>query len=398
VKHDLHTPLGQDKDRHRPAGPWRSPARWLGLACAAIVAGGAIAFSLSPDRLRDPAAASIDVAEIAAPTETAAPAAEEPLRPSPDPRQSGQSGANIATVDTGAGETVTIFRPGDRGTDGAVMLRGADGAQDTRFAHQPEPALLADSPFGPLPVRGADGRRPLDAYGRPWSGARGTRIAIVVGGLGLSQTGTQYAIETLPETVTLGFAAAGNSLQRWMQQARREGHEILLQVPFEPFDYPSVDPGPGTLTVDAGAEANIEDLSRAMARITNYTGVMNYMGGRYLAEPDAIEPVLRELADRGLLFLDDGTSARSSAPLIAETIGLPHATADIVLDTTRERGAILRQLDTLERAAVRSGSAIGVASAFDVSIDAIAEWVREAAARNIEIVGVAAVVDDPQKR
>ncbi len=63
----------------------------------------------------------------------------------------------------------------------------------------------------------------MDQYARPWSGARGTRIAIVVGGLGLSQTGTQRAIEALPEEITLGFAASGNSLQRWMQEARRGG-------------------------------------------------------------------------------------------------------------------------------------------------------------------------------
>lgn len=397
MKNDLHTPLGQDKDRHRPPGPWRSPKRWLGVASIAVVTGVAVALSLAPDPLRDPAPESIDVAEAPASSEPDM-AAEAPTGRPTDPRQSGQSGANISTMETAPGESVTIFRPGDRGSDGAVMLRGADAVQDSRFAHQPEPDLLEDSPFGPLPVRGAGGRRALDAYARPWSGARGTRIAIVVGGLGLSQTGTQYAIQTLPEEVTLGFAAAGNSLQRWMQRARREGHEILLQVPFEPFDYPAVDPGPGTLTVDAGTEANLEDLSRAMARITNYTGIMNYMGGRYLAEPDAIEPVLRNIADRGLLFLDDGTSARSRAPMIAEAIGLPHATADIVLDANRDRGAILRQLDTLERAASRRGSAVGVASAFDVSVNAIAEWVREAAARNIEIVGVAAIVDDPENR
>lgn len=397
MKNDLHTPLGQDKDRHRPSGPWRSPKRWLvGGVLTAIVA-GAFALSMAPDPLRDPPPVTAEIAqpttgpELAqTPAETASPAA--------DPRQPGQSGARVSTVEAGEGSNVTIYRPGERSGEGAVMLRGTDAAQDSRFAHLPEPGLVEDSPYGSLPVRGADGRRPMDAYARPWSGARGTRIAIIVGGLGLSQTGTQYAIETLPEEVTLGFAAAGNSLQRWMQQARREGHEILLQVPFEPFDYPSVDPGPGTLTVEAGAESNLDDLSRAMARISNYTGIMNYMGGRYLAEIDAIEPVLRDLSQRGLLFVDDGTSARSRTPMIAETIGLPHATADIVIDSVRERGAILRQLDTLERAAVRSGSAIGIASAFDVSVDAIAEWVREAAARNIEIVGVAAVVDDPENR
>jgi polysaccharide deacetylase 2 family uncharacterized protein YibQ len=86
---------------------------------------------------------------------------------------------------------------------------------------------------------------PFDIYARPWSGStRDTRVVIIVGGLGLSQTGTQHTqLQTLPEDITLAFAANGNSLQRWMQEARRQGHEILLQVPFEPFDYPANDPG-----------------------------------------------------------------------------------------------------------------------------------------------------------
>ena len=77
--------------------------------------------------------------------------------------------------------------------------------------------------------------------------------SIVVGGLGLSQTGTQKAIETLPEDVTLAFAPYGSSLQRWVDKAREDGHEVLLQIPLEPIDYPQENPGEHTLLVSGGA-------------------------------------------------------------------------------------------------------------------------------------------------
>jgi polysaccharide deacetylase 2 family uncharacterized protein YibQ len=238
----------------------------------------------------------------------------------------------------------------------------------------------------------------MDVYARPWSGAGGARIAIVVGGLGLSQTGTMNAIDTLPPEVTLAFAPSGNSLARWMQAARRTGHELLLQVPMEPFNYPANDPGPHTLTV-AGSEAETMDaLHHAMGRITNYTGIMNYMGGRFMADADAMEPVMRDIAARGLLFLDDGTSAQSLTPTLAPALGVPSATADVQIDSQRERGAILKKLDQLEAIARREGSAIGTASAFDVSVEAIAAWANEAKARGIEIVGVSALVDDPERQ
>jgi polysaccharide deacetylase 2 family uncharacterized protein YibQ len=268
--------------------------------------------------------------------------------------------------------------------------------QDPRMAAMPNDSLLEDSPFGRLPVVGPDGRRPMDQYARPWSGARGTRVAIVVSGLGLSQTGTQRAIKELPEEITLAFAASGNSLQRWMQEGRRSGHEILLQIPMEPFDYPTNDPGSGTLLTSKSPGKNIESLHRAMGEITNYTGIMNYLGGRFLSNPDALEPVMRDIAKRGLLFLDDGSSAQSRTEAVAKGTELPYAFADLQLDGQVDRNAILQKLDELERIAKRSGQAIGVASAFDESIDAIAKWSEEAAMRGIEIVGVAALATDPK--
>jgi polysaccharide deacetylase 2 family uncharacterized protein YibQ len=236
----------------------------------------------------------------------------------------------------------------------------------------------------------------MDQYARPTSGARGTRVAIVLRGLGLSQTGTQRAIRLLPEEITLAFAASGNSLQRWMQEARRGGHEILLQVPLEPFGYPANDPGPETLLTSRSAAKNIENLHKAMGEITNYTGLMNYQGARFLSDPAAMEPVMRDIGKRGLLFLDDGSSAQSKTQTIAEGTELPYAFADVQLDSQLDVDAILKKLDELERIARKNGQAIGVASAFDESVDAIAKWSEEATARGIEIVGVAALADDPK--
>ncbi len=113
--------------------------------------------------------------------------------------------------------------------------------------------------------------------------------SIVVGGLGLSQTGTQRAIRLLPASVTLAFAATGNSLQRWMQEARRGGHELLVQVPFEPFDYPANNPGRDTLLINSSETQNLARLHNAMATITNYTGIMNYQAA-------AISPIRMRLS------------------------------------------------------------------------------------------------------
>ncbi|QRY67309.1 divergent polysaccharide deacetylase family protein [Ensifer sp. PDNC004] len=400
---DLNAPLGQNR-RAKPASK-RNPRRLLGFSLAGLCIAAVIGLSawntLSPDGLRRDPASPVATAEKAkSPGDKAS---------NPESGRTGvgsgtmtpgtaYSGADVERTLTDDGSTVTTFSP--RGRDGkgpALINVGPIRGQDPRMAAMPNDDLLEESPAGRLPTIGPDGLRPLDQYARPWSGARGTRIALVVGGLGLSQTGTQKAIRDLPGEVTLGFATAGNSLQRWMQEARRSGHEILLQLPMEPFDYPANDPGPNALRVGLSEKKNLAELHRNLAEITNYTGVMNYLGGRFLSDADALEPVMRDLGKRGLLFLDDGTSAQSLSGKLAGAFDVPHGFADLTLDSELSRGAILRKLDELERIARRNGTAIGVASAFDESVGAIASWVSEAQARGIEIVGVSALVKDPQQ-
>lgn len=390
---DLHAPLGQDRPPGRERGPRLSLARWSGLLITVGIVGLSFYTSLAPLPLTyQPAPeASIDGSQPLLSGRRATPEAQRPgglaaARP--------QSGANVETTTTSDGTVVTKYSPRPRDGQGPVLIDTPRIGQDPRMASTPNPDLLEDSPYGPIPTKGPDGLRPVDHYARPWSGARGPRVAIVVGGLGLSQTGTQRAIRNLPDSVTLAFAATGNSLQRWMQDARQQGHEILLQVPFEPFDYPANDPGRGTLLTTGSAKDNLANLHQAMARISNYTGVMNYMGARFLSDPNAFEPVARDVAARGLLFLDDGSSARTLTGEYAKALGMPYAFGDLQLDAQLEELAILQKLDELERIARRKGSAIGIGSAFDETIGAITKWSEEAAARGIEIVGVSAIATE----
>ena len=405
---DIHQPLGKDRPRAGTRGS-RGHGKTIAISLAVLLLFGGGAFIAWQSQIPTPAEKPAEVAVAQTEDGNTDKAAnieivDEGKAPASEPgsggmeSQSGHSGAKITTSLDENGDTVTKFTPATRQQPGAVLLSPPDRVgQDPRLAHLPDPAITEDTPYGELPVIGASGERAFNIYARPWSGARGTRIAILVGGLGLSQTGTQYALQKLPPEVTVAFAANGNSLQRWMKEARLDGREIMLQVPFEPFDYPRNDPGRGTLTVEAGSEQNIEDLHAAMGEITNYTGITNFMGGRFLANPDALEPVMRDLAKRGIMFLDDGSSAQSLTDQFSKTFGIPFAASDIILDGTQERGYILEKLDDLERIARRNGQAIGVASAFEVSVDAIAAWANEAKARGIEIVGVAAVADDPER-
>ena len=288
---------------------------------------------------------------------------------------------------------VSVIRGDGTAAPQSIIVRVPDEAE-IALRPSPDPRLVETTRFGTLPRIGPDGARPLDVYSRPVAGTRDggrapARVAIVVGGLGISRSGTVDAIAKLPPAVTLAFAPYGQDLDRLAVQARGDGHEIMLQVPMEPFDYPDSDPGPHTLKAAARPAENVEHLHWAMGRLSGYVGIMNYMGGKLTSDGGALAPILREIGARGLGFLDDGSSSRSVVPSFkGET---PVARAEVVLDTAGRADAIDRALEKLE-AAARSGGgiAIGTASALPLTVERINRWAKTLEGRGVTLVPASA--------
>ncbi|WP_321334838.1 divergent polysaccharide deacetylase family protein [Breoghania sp.] len=272
-------------------------------------------------------------------------------------------------------------------------LRPADGGSPA-LTTDPDPRISEKGRYGTLPRIADNGARALDFYARPFDTETigVARIAIVVGGLTLSEAGTNLALTRLPSAVTLAFAPYGDNLKDWEVRARQDGHELLLQVPLEPFDYPDNDPGPHTLLVDLAHQQNIDRLHWLLSRITNYVGVVNEMGSRFTATQDSLQPVLAEIGRRGLMYMDDGSSSRSTAPSVANITGTPFLRADLQLDRNPSRDDIDARLLELEAVARTKGFAVGYASALPVSIDRISEWAKSLEARGLQLVPISAGV------
>ena len=272
---------------------------------------------------------------------------------------------------------------------GLITIRDPNAPPPIELALAADPALLATTAHGAVPRVGTDGRRPLEVYARP-AAAGAARIALVIGGLGISQMGTRAAVDQLPPEMSLAFAPYGNDLEAEVARARGEGHELLLQVPLEPFDFPNSDPGEHTLTVAGPEGENRERLDWLLSRITTYVGVVNYMGARFTSDPAAMATFLEEIGDHGLMYVDDGSSARSRVSAEAPGV-VPYAVADFIIDAVEERAAIDRALAALEAVARENGSAIGVGSAYPLTVERIVLWAEAARTRGITFVPVSAL-------
>jgi polysaccharide deacetylase 2 family uncharacterized protein YibQ len=386
---DLNAPLGQRaKTRPRfrlPVTLQQATAGALGL-CLAVFAG----WALFAD---DPLGGEPVIVAATGPMNAPAAAAADAQSAR---RYDGPAASPPAEAAPPAAQTVTII-DGSTGKRHEVEIGANAGrAAVARSAVPPTgPRLVEASPQGPLPRIAADGTRPADAYARQLKAnparPNGPRIAIMVTGLGVSTAATQSALTKLPGAVTLAFTPYAADAESLVAQARGDGREVVLQIPMEPFDYPDNDPGPQTLLMALSPEQNIDRLHWLMGRFQGYVGVTNFMGARFTSSEQALTPMLRDIAKRGLIYIDDGSSTRSLAGQIAGGTAIPFAKADVALDALPTGANIDRALARLEATARERGVAIGITSALPAAIERIAQWSKSLESRGITLVPVSNV-------
>jgi len=371
MANDLSTPLtGRRRRAKARAGRFHFPlARLLFVIIFLIIGGVALRLVLveEPDGGRP----SMDVAITSTRdgNSVAHSAASRPATITADPQQHPAGDGTLPAPQTGAGQF------------------------PDRFSALPD--LIEETSNGAIPRISGTGLTPFAAYRRPAGttlAAAGPMVAIVVTGLGINEQGSLDAIDQLPDEVTLAFAPYGRSLQSTVAAARAAGHEVMLEVPLEPFDYPQNDPGPHTILTGDAPRSNLEKLFWLMARFGGYFGVINNMGARLTASAQDFGPVMEEFGARGLGYLDDGSSNRSVAAQLASANRVPFARAGSMIDANPARASILSALASLEAQAMETGSAIGIVSALPVSVQAVSDWANELDAKGIALVPVSALM------
>jgi polysaccharide deacetylase 2 family uncharacterized protein YibQ len=390
---DLNAPLGQDKRKGLPKLPAAAPqilAGALGLFGIVVVAW---AIFVNDPLGGEPTAVVATGSPVIPQAKPAGDGEQHSRHDGPPSDQAPSTNVVIpAAAPPPGSKTITII-DGSSGKHQDVVIPGKSSGLASKAPV--DQRLLETTHHGAIPKIAPDGVRPFTLYAHPRKlpadKTDAPRIAIIVGGLGISATGTADALAKLPTPVTLGFAPYGADLDRLAERARAENHEVLLQTPMEPFDYPDNDPGPQTLLTSLTPDQNIDRLHWQMSRFQGYVGIVSYMGARFTASEQSLAPVLRETAKRGLIYVDDGASPRSVASQFAGSHNLPFAKADVVIDAVLTPVEIDRALARLEMAARDHGTAVGLANALPGTVTRIAEWAKKVEARGFVLVPITMV-------
>jgi polysaccharide deacetylase 2 family uncharacterized protein YibQ len=266
------------------------------------------------------------------------------------------------------------------------------------LAPHPDPALVEEvEALGFLPRIGPGGRVPWRVYARPSSSLETRpRVAVVITDLGLSEAITERAI-ALPGAITLSFSPYAPRLSEYIDMARDAGHEVMIGLPMEPRDFPRSDAGVLSLMTSVQAERNTLNLRRVLAGATGYIGVVSDQGSGFTASRASLQPVMQDLAKRGLVYFDTLENATSVAPEVASNMELPHATADLFLGSTESRSGLRAKLSQIELLAKTQGTAVVAARPFPMTMGRLDDWVRDIGAKGLVLTPLSGVVAARQR-
>lgn len=256
----------------------------------------------------------------------------------------------------------------------------------------PIAGLTRQSAFGPIPSKGSGDV--LKSYRRPFSAQAGKQpVSLIVGGLGINRGLTQKAIENLPADITLSFAAHSVGLQAWVDTARADGHEILIEIPMESAGFDPTEPGADrTLLTTLPPGENGRRLDWMLARAQGYAGLINFNGDVFLTRTDAADPFMTRLSETGLGFITDGDFETPALPALAKSVRQPFKAGYGVIDPDPIGRVISSRLTGLSQTATSGSHPIGVGFAYPVTLEEVQNWIATLDAQNLQLAPATAAL------
>lgn len=186
------------------------------------------------------------------------------------------------------------------------------------------------------------------------------RVAIIIDDLGYQKKLADKFLE-LDAVLTFSLLPHSPFQKHIAGSAHKRGFEIMLHLPMEPHEYPTVDAGPGTLLMSMTPDELIEQLITDLDAVPHIKGVNNHMGSRMTENSPQMYQIFTVLKKRGLFFIDSITTSESLSRPSARLLKVPFGQRDVFIDHLQESDFIRKQIALLIRIARSHGQAIGIA-------------------------------------
>jgi len=233
-----------------------------------------------------------------------------------------------------------------------------------------------------LPKKRVEKKKPVP----PVSAAAG-RIAIVLDDWGYNLNNLEL-LKEIPYPMTISILPGLAYSKRVAGEANRNGLEVILHLPLEPFPSENVRLENNTVLTNMQEEMILQIFRSDLDGIPGVKGVSNHMGSKATADIRVMGILFKEMRRKSLYFLDSLVSGKSVCMEAARKMKVSFAKRDIFLDNIKDPQYIKGQIEKLKTKAGKSGFAIGVGHDRRTTLEVLKEVLPELKKEGFRIVFV----------
>jgi polysaccharide deacetylase 2 family uncharacterized protein YibQ len=122
--------------------------------------------------------------------------------------------------------------------------------------------------------------------------------------------------------------ANGHRSRSWSDALAQSGRDVVVQVPMEPLNYPTRNPGPDAILVDMTHDQIRRLVKKHLRAVPDAIACLPYMGGMALQDPEAMKAVSAELKASRMAYLELAGETRAVGLDAASAAGIPFLRLD----------------------------------------------------------------------
>jgi polysaccharide deacetylase 2 family uncharacterized protein YibQ len=202
------------------------------------------------------------------------------------------------------------------------------------------------------------------------------KIAIIIDDIGYDTTIAEkfLGLDAVLTFSILPYSPHDKSIAR---SVHSKGYDVMLHLPMEPDEYPSINPGPGVLLTSMSPDQLINQLDEDLDAFPFIRGVNNHMGSKMTTLSPQLYQIFSVLKKKGLFFIDSRTTPNTVCKPSAELFKVPFAQKDVFIDHIPKPEFIRKQIHRLILIAISHGEAVGIAHPHAETYDILREMLPE---------------------
>lgn len=223
-----------------------------------------------------------------------------------------------------------------------------------------------------------------------------SNLSIIITEIGLRQEFLDYA-KQLPKEVTFAFSPYSDDIQSKIDQAKEEGREVLLNIMFEPANYPLQDSGPLTIQSHFEETQNIYRLQTTITNKEGFIGFLTNIDEIITHNLDVIAPVLLNIKEQGKFFLFYKQAVNSYLEKESKPMALDIGTVNYLLDTNPDKESVRKQLNIVKKELLKGKGSKKIVVAirpYKNSIEVLKEWLDKNLGQNIQLAPISYFITD----